>query len=44
LSVSQPLHAFFALVVPNHPLDGCAWALTAVGFALAVRTPEGTYR
>lgn len=35
LSVSQPLHAVFALIVPNHLLDGCAWALTAVGFALA---------
>lgn len=48
LSVSQPLHAFFALIVPNHLLDGCAWAMTALGFALAarviVRTPEGNYR
>jgi hypothetical protein len=35
LSGSQPLHAFFALVVPNHLLDSCAWGLTAVGFALA---------
>lgn len=45
LSISQPAHLFFALIVPNHLLDGCAWGLTALGFALAARaifrTPEG---
>ena len=48
LSISQPLHAFWTLVVPNHLLDGCAWGLTAVGFALAARvianTPGGHSR
>lgn len=35
LIVSQPLHALFAVVVPNHLLDACAWALTALGLAVA---------
>jgi hypothetical protein len=35
LAISQPMHLVFAVFVPNHPLDGCAWALTAVGFAAA---------
>ncbi len=35
LAVSQPLHLFFAVVVVNHPLDGLAWTLTAVGFGAA---------
>jgi hypothetical protein len=35
LAISQPLHLVFAVFVPNHPLDGCAWALTAVGFIAA---------
>jgi len=34
LIVSQPLHLVFAVVVPNHLLDGLAWLLTAVGFAV----------
>lgn len=38
LSVSQPLHFVFAVVAPNHLLDGCAWGLTAVGFAVAARS------
>jgi hypothetical protein len=33
--VSQPLHFFAAVVVPNHALDGFAWGLNAVGFAAA---------
>jgi hypothetical protein len=37
LAVSQPLHLVFAVIVPNHVLDALAWALTAVGFAVAVR-------
>lgn len=35
LAISQPLHAIFAVAVPNHVLDGCAWGLTALGFAVA---------
>ncbi|WP_143029908.1 hypothetical protein [Pseudonocardia oroxyli] len=35
LIASQPLHLVFAVVVPNHLLDACAWALTAAGFAVA---------
>ncbi|MGH3765304.1 MAG: hypothetical protein ACRDTX_09165 [Pseudonocardiaceae bacterium] len=35
LTISQPLHLVFAVFVPNHVLDGVAWALTAVGFAAA---------
>jgi hypothetical protein len=35
LSVSQPLHLVFAVIAPNHLLDGCAWGLTALGFAIA---------
>jgi hypothetical protein len=34
LIVSQPLHLVFAVVVPHHFLDGLAWSLTAVGFAV----------
>ena len=34
LGVSQILHFVFAVIVPNHPLDGCAWGLTAVAFAV----------
>ena len=33
--VSQPLHFIAAVVVPNHALDGLAWGLNAVGFAVA---------
>ncbi|MGH3236861.1 MAG: hypothetical protein ACRDOH_27120 [Streptosporangiaceae bacterium] len=29
------LHIVFAIVVPVHALDGLAWGLTAVGFAMA---------
>lgn len=46
LAVSQPLHLVFAVVIPNHPLDGLAWSLTAVGFGAAAlagaRTPRST--
>ena len=42
LSISQPLHLIFAIAAPNHLLDGCAWGLTAVGFALAARAILGT--
>ncbi len=46
LAISQPLHFVFAVFVPNHLLDGVAWALTAVGFAAAAiawkaDTPSG---
>ncbi len=34
LIVSQPLHLVVAVIVPNHLLDGLAWLLTAVGFAV----------
>lgn len=34
LIVSQPLHFVFAVVAPNHLLDGLAWLLTAVAFAV----------
>jgi hypothetical protein len=37
LIVSQPLHLVFAVVVPNHLLDACAWGLTAVGFGMVAR-------
>lgn len=33
--VSQPLHFFAAVIVPNHTLDGIAWGLNALGFAAA---------
>lgn len=35
LAVSQILHFVFAVIVPVQALDGCAWALTAVAFAVA---------
>jgi hypothetical protein len=35
LGGSQILHFVFAVVVPNQALDGCAWGLTAVAFAVA---------
>jgi hypothetical protein len=35
LAASQFMHLLFAVFVPNHALDGAAWALTAVGFAAA---------
>jgi hypothetical protein len=38
LAISQPLHLVFAVFIPNHTLDGVAWALTAVGFAAAAVT------
>jgi hypothetical protein len=37
LAVSQPLHAVFAVGIPNHVLDACAWGLTALGYAVAAR-------
>ncbi len=33
--VSQPLHFVAAVIAPNHTLDGVAWGLNAVGFAVA---------
>lgn len=35
LAVSQPLHLVFAVIVPNHLLDGLAWAITAACFCIA---------
>lgn len=35
LGGSQLLHFVFAVIAPNHVLDGCAWGLTAVAFAAA---------
>lgn len=35
LAVSQILHFVFAVIVPVQALDGCAWGLTAVAFAVA---------
>jgi len=35
LAASQILHLVFAVIVPVHLLDGCAWGLTAVAFAAA---------
>jgi hypothetical protein len=35
IAVSQVLHVIFAVIVPNHALDGLSWGLTAVGFAVA---------
>jgi hypothetical protein len=35
LGLSQVLHFTFAVVAPIHVLDGCAWGLTAVAFAVA---------
>ncbi|MGP3937453.1 hypothetical protein [Nonomuraea sp. KM88] len=42
LSISQPLHLVFAMIVPNQFLDGCAWLLTATGFALAAASAPRT--
>ncbi len=33
--VSQPLHFVSAVIVPNHAVDGAAWGLNAIGFAVA---------
>ena len=42
--VSQPLHVVAAVIAPNHTLDGIAWGLNALGFAMAavaiVRAPR----
>ena len=38
IGVSQVLHFIFAVVVPVPALDGLAWGLTTVGFAVAART------
>jgi hypothetical protein len=42
LIVSQPLHFVFAVVAPNHVLDGLAWLLTAVGFAVTAAVGLGS--
>jgi hypothetical protein len=44
LVVSQPFHFVVAVIVPNHPLDGVAWLLTAVGFAAAATVAFGPAR
>lgn len=44
LIVSQPLHFVFAVIAPNHLLDGLAWLLTAVGFAVAAAAGLGSGR
>ena len=38
IAASQVLHFVFAVIVPVHALDGLAWGLTAVGFAVAALT------
>ena len=38
IAASQILHFIFAVIVPVHALDGVAWGLTAVGFAVAALT------
>jgi hypothetical protein len=38
IAASQILHFIFAVIVPVHALDGMAWGLTAVGFAVAALT------
>ena len=47
-TISQPLHFVAAVIVPNHTLDGAAWGLNAVGFAVAALAvaaqPEHTRR
>ncbi len=35
LGTSQLLHFVFAVITPVHVLDGCAWGLTAMAFAVA---------
>jgi hypothetical protein len=35
IGISQILHFVFAVIVPNHALDGRSWGLTALGFAVA---------
>jgi hypothetical protein len=38
IAASQVLHFIFAVIAPVQALDGAAWGLTAVGFAVAART------
>jgi hypothetical protein len=38
IALSQVLHFIFAVVVPVQALDGLAWGLTTVGFAVAALT------
>jgi hypothetical protein len=38
IGASQVLHFIFAVIAPVPALDGAAWGLTAVGFAVAART------
>jgi hypothetical protein len=35
IAVSQILHFIFVVIVPIQALDGLAWGLTALGFAVA---------
>jgi len=42
LIVSQPLHFVFAVIAPNHLLDGLAWLLTAVAFAVTAAVGLGS--
>lgn len=42
LIVSQPLHFVVAVIAPNHVLDGLAWLLTTVGFAVTAAVGLGT--
>lgn len=37
IAASQVLHFIFAVIVPVQALDGAAWGLAAVGFAVAAR-------
>ena len=41
LIVSQPLHFVVAVIAPNHLLDGLAWLLTTVGFAVTAAVGLG---
>ncbi|MEJ2864907.1 hypothetical protein [Actinomycetospora flava] len=44
LIVSQPLHFMVAVIVPNHVLDGLAWLLTTVAFAVTAAVGLGPAR
>ncbi len=42
--VSQPLHFVAAVIAPNHTLDGVAWGLNAIGFAVAAVAVSRSHR